>query len=138
MKSYLAHYRNKYPGGNVLASENAVDVYDLNGNYRVALRKDGQGQWRDVGHELGASDQHDLSPIPKNARVHKLYPDGRVGLSEEASERKSDAKKLTVDGKVLSVEQYTKKGIEFDGKQNAIFPSQQQRVSAHADHESGE
>lgn len=94
MKSWIAHYRNKYPKGSVRSSESAIDVYDAEGGHRVALRKNGANQMVDASEELGCIDRHDLSPIPKDARVHKLYPSGMIGLSEEHEERSKIAEEL--------------------------------------------
>ena len=113
MKSYVVHYRNKYPGGAVHASESAIDVYDAEGNHCVALRKNGAGQMVCQSKELGCKDAHDLSPIPKDARVHKLFADGTIGESEEASERRKVAKELAAhecggSGKVPSIQELHK------------------------------
>lgn len=130
MKSYLAHYKNKYPGGQVQMSENSLDVYDADNNHRVALRKGGNGQWMDVGAEIGASDKHCLSPIPKNTRVYKHYNDGRVGHSEEHLERAEIAKVMAgKKKKVLSIEEYKSYGVKFDLEGNAI-PDQKAPVKA--------
>ena len=94
MKSYVVHYKNKYPGGSVRADESSIDVYCKGGKHRVALRKNGAGQWVDCSEELGCEDRHCLAPIPKNARVHKLFADGKIGKSEEAAEREPVAAKL--------------------------------------------
>lgn len=104
MKSYHVHYANKYPGGRCSGSENSFDAYDAEGNHCVALRKDGAGQWSDKSEEFGCKDKHDLSPIPKDARYMKLYPDGKIGKSEEHDERKPNAHKYAKEngGKVPS------------------------------------
>lgn len=106
-KSYYVHYRNKYPGGQVRASEDAVDVYDRYGNHAVALRKNGSGQWADHSEELGCKDRHDLSPIPKEVRAMKLYPNGKVGPAEEHAERAPKGEELALQhgGKVPSIEE---------------------------------
>jgi hypothetical protein len=110
MKSWIAHYRNKYPKGSVQASDSAIDVYDAEGGHRVALRKNGANQMVCVSEELGCIDRHDLSPIPKDARVHKLYPSGMIGLSEEHEERQAVAEELAAHevggpGKVPSIQE---------------------------------
>ena len=121
-KAYAVHYRNKFPGGKVDFTEDKLDAYDSEGNHRVALRVAGNGQIVDVGSEVGASDQHCLSPIPKNARVYKLEKNGCIGMDEKASERKEVAKKLLVGGKILSIEQYREMGVDFDQQGNASVP----------------
>lgn len=72
MKSYVCHYRNKYPSGMVKASENELIVHDKKGDLCVYLQKSGAGQLKDVSEEYGAEHRHDLSPIPKAARFMKL------------------------------------------------------------------
>lgn len=120
MKSYIAHYRNKWPGGRVVSGEGSLDVYGADDDLKVALRVDGNGQTRDVGAEIGASDVHDLEPIPKNARVWKYFADGKIGKSEEYEERKKAAADLAVDGKILSIAQYKKLGFRVDSEGNVF------------------
>lgn len=109
MKSLVVHYRNKYPKGRVEASEAHLSVYDSKGELRVAMQKDGHGRLICVSEEMGALDRHDLSPIPKDARVYKLHNrEGQqpaIGLSEEAEERKAKRDEyLDADGeKILSM-----------------------------------
>lgn len=99
--SHYAHLKNKYPGGHVVASEDSLDAYCADGRYRVALRKNGAGQWVDMSKVLGADDMFCLAPIPKDARVWKHYG-SHVGLSEEHAERTMAVAQLVVDGKVPS------------------------------------
>lgn len=124
MKSWVVHYKNKYPGGHVNSSEDSLDVYDNEGSHVVALRKAGGGIWVDKSEELGAIDKHDLSPIPKNARVHKLYESGKIGLSEEAKVRHQESKSLVVAGKIHSISEYKNHGFEVDDKGNVKAPVQ--------------
>lgn len=121
MKSYVAHYRNKYPGGRVDFSENHLDAYDKDGTLRVALRIGGGGVLLDKGDELGASDKHDLAPIPKNARVHKLTKDGKITLDEKAAERKQAVEKLVSGGKIHSIAEYKEAGAEVDAEGNVVL-----------------
>lgn len=121
-KGWLAHYKNKYPGGKVEFSEDKLDVFNEDGDHCVALRRRGDGSVADCSEEYGCLDRHDLSPIPKNSRVFKLYIDGKVAPSEEAAERKKASAELLVGGKILSSEEYAKHGVEFDFKGNAIIP----------------
>lgn len=111
--SHLAHYKNKYPGGQVMISDTALDVFDSAGVHRVAMRKNGAGGWTDVGEQVGATDSHDLSPIPKDARVYKHYASNKVQLSEEAKARTEAASKMAVGGKILSIEEYQALGMSF-------------------------
>jgi hypothetical protein len=92
MKSWVVHYRNKFPGSKVQSTEDSLDVFSLDGEHLVAVRKDGGGQWRDVSEEMGCLYRHDLAPIHKDARVHKLQKDGKIGLDELAQERKQKSK----------------------------------------------
>jgi len=101
-KPYFAHYKNKY-GGMVHMSENTFDVYNKAGELCVALRKDGNGQIKDCSKEFGCKDEHDLAPIEKKFRAHKLYKDGNIAPSEEYAERKAfcdDA--ISKEGKIYS------------------------------------
>lgn len=120
MKPQLVHLKNQFPGSTFSSSENHVDVTDIDGNLRVSLRKNGAGQIYDAKDETGALEAFSLDPIPKNARVYKLYADGRVGLSEEAAERKLVAKKIAKAGKVLSIAEYKKAGVSLDAAGNVI------------------
>lgn len=86
MKSWAVHYKNKYPGSQVVHSEESLDVYK-NGEHLVAVRKV-CGSWMDKSEELGCKYKHDLAPIAKEARVHKLHSDGKIGLDEMHEERK--------------------------------------------------
>lgn len=123
MKSLILHYKNKYPGGSVRASDQALDVYSSSGEHVVALRKNGAGQMVCVSEEYGLRDAHDLAPIPKDARVHKLV-DGKIGLDDQAEERKSLLKDFLCPDKkdvVLSCDALSKKhGKKFDEKQKLI------------------
>lgn len=118
MKSLALHYQNKYPDGHVNHTESSLDAYDNAGALVVSLRRDGHGKIVDQSKENGALDSHDMCPIPKNARVHKLCGlTGHMKLDEKAAERKAAALKLAVDGKVLSIKEYKEKGylVSEDG-----------------------
>lgn len=121
MLSYLLHYKNKYPQGQVRSSESSLDVYDKDGNHAVALRKDGNGHLGDQSEVLGCSDRHDLAPIPKDARIFKLI-DGKISQDEKAEERMK-LKDMFLDksgAKILSCFELSKAGFEFDEKQRMI------------------
>ena len=113
MLPYAAHLKNKYPGGRVVVSEEAIDAYCAGGEHRVALRKNGAGQWVDQSERLGCVDSFDLAPIPKDCRVHKAFSD-KLGLDDKADERKEKRKALVRSGKVLSIAEYQKEGLQFD------------------------
>lgn len=124
MKSYTLHYRNKYPKGHVQSTENAVDVYDHEGNHCVALRKNGAGQWADESAAQGCLDQHDLAPIPKDARLYKEdikegAATGRIVKDDKYDERAPKVEKFLDESNrfVMSCEDLKKKGFEFDEKQ---------------------
>lgn len=123
-KSHAIHYRNKYPKGRVTLSEDSVDVFCAGGRHRVALRKNGAGMMVDVSAEMGCEDSHDLAPIPKDARAHKLYSEAgkasRMGKAEEHDERVGYSADLAVDGKILSIDEYKKQGWKFDDSGAAI------------------
>lgn len=120
LKSFLVHYKNKYPAGSVSLRGDALDVHDADGVHRVSLIMGGNGQIIDQGASVGAVDSHDLCPIPKNARAFKMYADGSVKLAEEGHERSKAAQAMAVDGKVLSIEEYKKQGATFDDKGNLV------------------
>jgi hypothetical protein len=135
MKSWKIHYLNKYPGGSVESSESSFRVYDKDGDLRVALVKDGGGSWADISAEEGLPDRHDLAPIPKEARVHKLVKgvvghdrDGKdvhgevIGLDDKAEERKKSREEFADEsGRIMScAELKAKKGFDFDEKQRKI------------------
>lgn len=114
MKHLLVHYRNKYPGGHVDLRDDSLDVYDSEDEHCVALRKDGSGSLKDASKELGCRHQHDLSPIPKDARLYKMK-DGVLSKDELYEERKKGLDQFMKDGKVLSCEEM---GLDkFDEKQ---------------------
>jgi hypothetical protein len=129
MLGWLAHYKNKYPNGRVLSSDSALDVYNEEGEHVVALRKNGAGQWMCESEALGLADRHDLSPIPKDSRVHKVV-DGKLGYDEHAKERKEKREHFRGEcGKVLSVEELKKHGFKFDeGHRVVEFP--QKKIEA--------
>lgn len=114
MKSLVVHYKNKYPGGRVSLSDSALDVYNVDGDLCVSLRKNGAGQWVDQSEEMGARDKHCLSPIPKEARVFKLHADGKIGRDEKHEERTKLAQKLVAEGRILSCEEYKERGYSID------------------------
>lgn len=119
MKHLAAHYMNKYPSSVVMFDEKKLDVLG-DGGLKIALRTNGNGMIVDSGDECGASDKHDIGPIPKDARVYKLYADGSLKKSEEANVRVAASKSLAVDGKILSIEEYKKLGYKFNDKGEII------------------
>ena len=114
MKSWIVHYKNKYPGALVEAGDDRLDVY-LGDEHLIAIRKDGAGMWTDVSAEYGCSEKHDLAPIPRDSRVHKVV-DGKVGFDELHEERKSKRAEFQDGRKVLSMSELKEKGYEFDDK----------------------
>lgn len=126
MKSYAVHYKNKYPAAKVAFTETSLDVTSADGELLVALRIGGGGALLDKGEELGARDRHDLAPIPKNARVHKLFACGKIGKDEHAEAREKCSKAMAVDGKVWSIEEYKAKKIKFDGDSIVFGDSEQE------------
>ncbi len=126
MKSYAVHYKNKYPKGRVEFTEDKLDAYCSRGIHRVALRKDGGGAIVDKSKELGALDKHDLSPIPKNTRVFKLNADGSIGLDEQCQERAQVSSVAADQGKILSIDEYAKKGHAVDEKGSLVIKAASQ------------
>lgn len=116
MKSWVIHYRNKYPGGSVDFSDDKLDVYDAKGEHCVALRKNGAGGWSDISEEIGCKHKHCLAPIPKDARVHKER-DGKIGLDEDHEVRKQKRGKFIKEGRILSCKELEANGFRFDERQ---------------------
>lgn len=112
MLNWLVHYKNKYPGCRVIQSESALDVFKGD-DHLVAIRKNGANQWVDESEKYGCVERHDLAPIPKDARVHKVQ-DGKVGLDEEHAERMQKREKFLENGKVLSIQELKADGFKFD------------------------
>lgn len=130
LKSLVVHYKNKYPGADVSAYDDGLDVFQ-GGEHKVAIRKSGAGQFVCVSEEMGCSDRHDLSPIPKDARVHKVDEKGRIALDEKSEERKKMRSDFIHGGKVLSCDELKAKGWEFDRDQRVIRkPKQDAEASA--------
>lgn len=114
MKSMHVHYINKYPGGSVECSEDRLDAYDAEGRHCLALRKDGGGAMQDKSSEFGLPHSHDMSPIPKEARLYK-FKDGKIQKDEKFEDRKKMVEKFMDDGRVLSCEQLMADGkMAFD------------------------
>lgn len=123
-KSMIVHYKNKYPGSRVSSDDSKLDVYSADGDHLVALRKNGAGQWLDQSEELGCFEKHNPAPIPRAARVHKLFADGKIGLDEESKKRVEDRKEF-LDlsagySKIHSCESYEKKGYKFSEKGDCL------------------
>lgn len=123
MRSLYVHYKNKYPGGSVRSSDDAVDVYSASGEHVVALRKNGAGQMLDVSEELGLRDRHCLAPIPKDSRIFKIK-EGKVSEDEAASDRISKRGAFVCpkhQDKILSCAELEKEhGFKFDERQRAL------------------
>lgn len=117
MKSLQVHYLNKYPGGHVEASESSVRVYDVDGKLRLALNKGGDGMMHDMSEGMGLMDRHDLSPIPKDARLKKVNKAGHISDDDLAGERAELVGEFVRDGKVLSCDELTAEGYAFCEKQ---------------------
>jgi hypothetical protein len=115
MKSWAVHYKNKYPGARVFASDDACDVYSADGEHLVAVRRAGHGGWVDVSEEMGCRDRHDLAPIPKEARIYKLQKNGCIGLDEKADARKAWSKGIEGD-RVWSLDEIEKMNAEAESK----------------------
>lgn len=118
MKAWVVHLMNCFPNAIVIDSENSIDVHSSNG-HQIALRK-GDGHWIDESEKRGLPGRFSLSPIPKEARVHKLNADGTIGLDDEAKSRmKSREQFLCSKGvRVLSIEELIAKGYDFEKSTN--------------------
>ncbi len=119
MKSWVVHYKNKYPGSKVILTDSSLDVYDVKGDHVVSMRVNGAGQWTCVSDEMGCKDAHDLAPIPKDARVHKVV-EGKISLDEHHEERSKKSQDFCQDGKVLSCKELEKEGYQFDDKHRVV------------------
>ena len=120
MKSWLVHLKNKYPGCKVISTETSMDVYDVDGEHLVALRKNGAGQWADHSQEFGCSERHCLAPIPKEARLYKVHKEsGHIVADELYKERVKGIDRFACDKrrKILSCEELKARGWEFDREQ---------------------
>lgn len=138
-KSAIAHYKNKYRGGMVKASEGSLDVYDYEGEHVVSLQKNGCGQWVDVSDQVGARDRHDFSPLPQNACRFKLYKDGKIAQAEEFNER-DPLNKLYSElecggkGKVPSCEELKASGFKLsDGEPGSKQVDEEQLKKKHSE-----
>lgn len=116
MKSLVAHYMNKYPGGHCEPSDAGFRAYDANGKLRVVLEKGGDGMMHDISEQYGLEDRHDLAPIPKDSRLFKVR-DGKVAKDELHDERMELHKEFVQDGKVLSCAELKEQGYAFCDKQ---------------------
>lgn len=119
MKPFIAHYSNKYPGGNVDSDgETYLRAFDAKGKLRVALAL-GAGSVRDNGKMVGALDAHDLSPLPKDCRVMCDRAEGLVPHQEaEARSEVAAAVAEQFDGKVPSVQEMA--GDSFSDNHNFV------------------
>lgn len=120
--AHKTHYLNKYPSCKIEMEEDSIKVFDGN-VLRVALRKNGAGMWSDEGEKEGATDRHDLAPIPKNCRAWKCYHGQRgstVQPAEEYEQRKPFALQVASQfgGKIPSIIELQKAGWEVDDRGN--------------------
>ena len=119
MKNLALHYKNKYPGGSVRASDSGLDVYTQSGEHVVAIRKNGAGQFVCVSEEMGLRDSHCLAPIPKDARLFKMR-DGKISKDELHDERRSKFSEFLCPEKkdmIVSCDGLKKHGYSFCEKQ---------------------
>lgn len=132
MKSWIVHYKNKFPGCSVNATENSLDVFGADGTHLVSLVKNGAGQWVDRSEEMGCAKKHCTAPIPRDARVHKLCKvTGNIILDEEAGERvKARRAVMNSAGEVRTIAEMQAQGHEFDSKGGLVKKAQPQQVSA--------
>lgn len=88
-KSMFVHYKNKFPGGRIDASDTHMNVFCADGLHQVSMHKNGNGDWVCRSEELGCVGKHDMGSLPKWARVWKLHKDGRIAPAEEAETRQN-------------------------------------------------
>lgn len=113
VKPFIAHYRNKYPGGYVDSDGSSyLRAYDGKGNLRVVLCS-AAGSLQDRSKICGAPDSHDASPIPKDCRVYCDKQDG-VELHKDSEARAEVAKKVSArfGGRVPSIEEMSGKSFQ--------------------------
>lgn len=132
-KSGYVHLTNKYPQAQIVSSDMQLDAFLADGTHLVALRKDGNGMWADVGAELGCQAKFDLNPLPRHARAVKLYRDGKVGAAEEATRAAVAASYVKAFGYVPSLLELAKNDVElvkqgswlkqFDDGSPAVVPA---------------
>lgn len=123
MLSFVAHYKNKFPGARIEFSEENLNVYSSVGVLLIALSRGGGGVLVDQGKTLGALYSHCLSPIPKNTRVFKLTTENCIALDEKSAERAPVADKLVAaHGRVPSIAELEALGYEFNGE-SVIVPA---------------
>jgi len=137
MKSWHVHYMNKYPGGYCEESGSSFKVYNGEGKLVVAMDKGGDGMWHDKSEEMGLSGRHDLSPIPKDSRVHKVVK-GKIGRDDLADEREELRNEFERDGVIPSCEELEKEGFRFDEKQRVTKRPDAQAEAEEAEEAEGE
>lgn len=119
MRPYIAHYRNKYPGGEVDSDgESYLRAYDAKGRLRVVLAN-AVGSVVDQKSVVGCMDAHDLSPLPKDCRVWCNRSSG-LERHAEADAREKVAEKIAAefDGRVPGVEEIC--GEEFQNSHKFV------------------
>lgn len=129
MKSWKVHYLNKYPGGSVESSETSFKVYDGEGKLVIAMEKGGDGGWHDRSEENGLEGRHDLAPIPKDSRVHKVV-DGNIGKDDLAEERESLREEFVRGNKIASCAELKKEGFDFCDKQRVTRRPDKKQIAA--------
>lgn len=120
MQAIAVHYMNKYPNGQVDYTEDKLDVKCAKGLRRVSLRVTGAGTLKDFSAETGCLDKHDMSPIPKGARIFKLNSVGIITLDEKHEERAKGLADLVKDGKVLAINEYDSKVFDVDAAKGEV------------------
>ncbi len=119
MKSFIAHYMNKYPGGSVDSDGMTyLRAHDAKGNLRVVLCH-AAGSLQDRSKICGAPDAHDLAPIPKDCRVYCDREDG-VEQHDEGEDRSAIAARVAAQfgGRVPSVHEMG--GDRFEKDHGAV------------------
>lgn len=121
-KSFVVHYKNKYPTATIDHSDNHLRVISAKGEILVSIKRGGGGVLVDCQNEDFARDPHDLSPLPKNTRVYKLTADHSFAKDELATEREPVAKRLfETYGKVPSIDECKKLKLELDYRDQVVL-----------------
>lgn len=96
-KSWVPHYRKKYPRGKVHRSDVAFDVWNEKGEHVIALRKDGHGNLICQSEDHECLDVHDLAPMPgcpgfEDMEIKDEYYCARSGKLKSVDQIKKDKK----------------------------------------------
>lgn len=87
-KALYVHYKNKYPHAQVHISDSGIVVSQA-GIDLVKMEKDASGSLKCVSKAFGCRDEHDLSPIVKEARIRCLTDMNSIELHPKMAEKQA-------------------------------------------------